>query len=73
MTCFVTFISSSSDYINNPYLRGKLVEALAMLTPKFLKKDFMKVDVWLFNEIAVQFLPEALIQFYIDIEQTGSM
>jgi len=71
MTCLTTFIASV-DYISNPYLRGKLIELLAAITPKALGKDFPTYNFWERNVISTEFLPGALVRFYIDIEHTGA-
>jgi ubiquitin conjugation factor E4 B len=70
----VTFISSS-DYIKNPYLRGKFIEVLGIFTPRQLKNLGLppfRFDTFESSTLAQLYLGPALIRFYVDVEITGA-
>jgi len=76
MDFLVTFISSS-DYIKNPYLRGRFIDVIGIFTPRQLKNLNLppfKFDPFEPASLALpqQFLGPALIRFYIDVEITGA-
>uniref|UniRef100_A0A6B2KXE7 RING-type E3 ubiquitin transferase n=1 Tax=Arcella intermedia TaxID=1963864 RepID=A0A6B2KXE7_9EUKA len=68
--CFLTTFIASPDYIKNPHLRGKLIDLLGCFTPAILKRSLQKDPFC--NTLAETFLPNALTEYYIDIEITGA-
>eukprot|EP00301_Raphidiophrys_heterophryoidea_P005361 c12258_g1_i1.p1 GENE.c12258_g1_i1~~c12258_g1_i1.p1 ORF type:complete len:765 (+),score=199.61 c12258_g1_i1:48-2297(+) len=69
MVMFCIQFMGNASYINNPYLRGKLVELVAASAPT---QDQVSDHVYVFDDpaVAVLLMP-ALIRFYVDIEHTG--
>jgi len=74
---FFMAFSSSKLHVNNPYLRGKLLEAMSMLIPKGKRHGFELgggnlVSLFEDHDISRRSLIPTLIQFYVDIEVTGA-
>eukprot|EP01126_Amoeba_proteus_P052886 TRINITY_DN6424_c0_g1_i5.p1 TRINITY_DN6424_c0_g1~~TRINITY_DN6424_c0_g1_i5.p1 ORF type:complete len:833 (+),score=164.73 TRINITY_DN6424_c0_g1_i5:176-2500(+) len=69
MTFITTFLATPT-YIKNPHLRTKLVEILAMLTPKKMKSP-LPINPFLASSFSCQYLGGALIKFFVDMEITG--
>ncbi|KJE97383.1 hypothetical protein, variant [Capsaspora owczarzaki ATCC 30864] len=68
----VTFIASVS-YIRNPYLRAKLVEIITRLTPEFTGQRVNRFGQLIERHpLAIEHLTPSLIQFFADVENTGS-
>eukprot|EP01122_Echinamoeba_exundans_P013130 TRINITY_DN5679_c0_g1_i1.p1 TRINITY_DN5679_c0_g1~~TRINITY_DN5679_c0_g1_i1.p1 ORF type:complete len:1180 (+),score=276.71 TRINITY_DN5679_c0_g1_i1:327-3866(+) len=65
-----TVLLASADYVKNPYVRGKFVQVMALLTPKRLGRTlpFNPFD----SQLATQFLPAAITKYWVDIEHTGA-
>jgi len=68
---FLTTFISSTNYIKNPYIRSKLVETISYITPKKLLRE-LRYNPFERSPIALRFLVPSLMQFYIDIEHTGT-
>jgi len=72
-------------YITNPHLRMNIVEVLRYFLPDMTKRragsvassgssdvSLVQIDLLYTNEFAKKFLIPALVNFYIDVEHTGS-
>lgn len=72
LTLFLIVFICSPNYIQNPYLVAKLVEALFLLSPSLhtLTEHFHQRI--LSHPLAQKHLAKALMKFYADIESTGS-
>ncbi|KAL5014805.1 hypothetical protein ScPMuIL_009075 [Solemya velum] len=62
----------SSSYLTNPYLTAKLVEVLFVINPTVQPRTEKLNERLLMNPLALGFLAPSLMQFYTDIETTGS-
>jgi ubiquitin conjugation factor E4 B len=74
MAFLVTFISSS-EFVKNPYLRGRFIEVLGLFTPRQLKTlglATLRFDPFESSTLAQHFLGPSLIRFYVDVEITGA-
>ena len=63
-------IIRSPKAVTNPYIGAKFIEVLSMFT--FFEKDVNWLPHFAESEILVENLMEALIQFYVEIEFSGS-
>mmetsp|Transcript_32953 Transcript_32953/g.54448 ORF Transcript_32953/g.54448 Transcript_32953/m.54448 type:complete len:1043 (-) Transcript_32953:431-3559(-) len=80
LTLMVTFIGSPK-YVKNPYLRATFTKLLRYLVPRNETDDEQQhgshgsqrlAAVFHTHTLAKRFLPQALMQFFVDIEFTGS-
>jgi len=72
LTFIVSFIGSAM-HLRNPYLRAKLVESLQALCPETYVKDEKKLhELFETHQLAMNHLAPLLLQFFVDIEFTGS-
>ncbi|XP_076451864.1 LOW QUALITY PROTEIN: ubiquitin conjugation factor E4 B-like [Babylonia areolata] len=62
----------SQNYIRNPYLLAKLVEVVFVMQPMVQPRAHKISQALLMHELALAFLTPALMQFYVDVETTGS-
>ncbi|XP_053378562.1 ubiquitin conjugation factor E4 B-like [Mercenaria mercenaria] len=62
----------SAHYSNNPYLVAKLVEVMFYFNPNVQPRMEKIHERFLLHDLSREFLAAALMQFYTDIEQTGS-
>ncbi|KAL8587345.1 hypothetical protein ACOMHN_045592 [Nucella lapillus] len=62
----------SQNYIRNPYLVAKLVEVVFVMQPMVQPRAHKISQALLTHELALGFLTPALMQFYVDVETTGS-
>ena len=70
-TNFITICLSSPTHLTNPYLRAKQVQMLSyMVEGKTAVPAMQGALQW--NHLAQMYILEALVQFYVDIEFTGS-
>ncbi|KAL4221583.1 Ubiquitin conjugation factor E4 B [Mactra antiquata] len=67
----VVFVCSA-NYSNNPYLMAKLVEVMFSFNPNVQPRMEKIHEKLLMHDLSREFLASALMQFYTDIEQTGS-
>ncbi|XP_052213480.1 ubiquitin conjugation factor E4 B-like isoform X2 [Dreissena polymorpha] len=67
----IVFICNT-NYVNNPYLVAKLVEVLFYLNPAVQPRMEAIHERVLLHDLSREFLAPALMQFYTDIESTGS-
>lgn len=65
-------IMCSSHCIKNPYLVAKIVEVVFILNPLVQNRTALLYDRFMTNPITQTILPSALMQFYTDVETTGS-
>lgn len=71
---FTISFMGSPTYVNNPYVRAKLVEVLRMWTPVDSRRNGATPFTQLFemHDLAVNHLSPSLLKLYVDIEFTGS-
>lgn len=62
----------SAHYSNNPYLVAKLVEVMFYFNPNVQPRMEKIHERLLLHDLSREFLAAALMQFYTEIEQTGS-
>ncbi|XP_052821362.1 ubiquitin conjugation factor E4 B-like [Mya arenaria] len=62
----------SPGYVNNPYLLAKLVEVMFYFNPAVQPRMDKIHERLLLHDLSREFLAPALMQFYTDIESTGS-
>lgn len=62
----------SPNYIQNPYLVAKLVEALFLLSPSLHHLTIHFHQRILSHPLAQKHLPRALMKFFADVESTGA-
>ena len=67
--CMVTFLDSPL-YFTNPYQRAKIVEVLSLFAPSNGGPPSKLFDTALSDPFSVQHLPNAVMQFYVDAEET---
>lgn len=68
---FMTVCLSSPTHLTNPYLRAKQVQMLSYMVEGASTVTAMQSALqW--NSLAQMYILEALVQFYVDIEFTGS-
>lgn len=72
-TCadFITICLSSPTHLTNPYLRAKQVEMLSYMVEGKAAVPVMQGALQ-YNPLPQMYILEALVQFYVDIEFTGS-
>eukprot|EP01105_Mastigella_eilhardi_P028801 TRINITY_DN975_c0_g1_i1.p1 TRINITY_DN975_c0_g1~~TRINITY_DN975_c0_g1_i1.p1 ORF type:complete len:1093 (-),score=286.71 TRINITY_DN975_c0_g1_i1:1415-4693(-) len=72
LVCFLGDVA----YIRNPYLRSKLVQLVRLLIPENDRSSTMSqqqlLSLFTSHEIAKAHLVSALMNFYVDIEYTGT-
>lgn len=68
---FIIMFMGSPKYINNPYLRAKMVEVLNCWMPR---RSGSTATATLFegHELSLEYLVRNLLKLYVDIEFTGS-
>eukprot|EP00051_Salpingoeca_urceolata_P010209 m.124540 g.124540 ORF g.124540 m.124540 type:complete len:1410 (+) comp16622_c0_seq4:1871-6100(+) len=67
---FILSFIGNKAFITNPYLRGKLVEVVALFSPGRRERGSKFFDILRSDARAVRFLGPALMQFYVDAEET---
>ena len=67
--CMVTFLDSP-QYFTNPYQRAKIIEVLSIFAPSNGGPPSKLFDTALSDPFSVQHLPNAMMQFYVDAEET---
>lgn len=71
VTFFVVFVCSP-NYISNPYLVAKIVEVLFVMNPSIQPAASKIHEMILSHPLALDNLAPALMNFYTDVETTGS-
>lgn len=75
MIKFIIIFINSVAYIRNPYLRAKLVEVIAVLTPDmqgYRRRTSRFGEIIERHPLALSHLASSLMRFYVDVENTGS-
>lgn len=72
LTLFLIVFICSPNYIQNPYLVAKLVEALFLLSPSLHSLTEHFHQRILSHPLAQKHLAKALMKFYADVESTGA-
>jgi len=67
--CLVTFVDSQ-DYVTNPYIRAKMVEVMSMFAYSRIQRDSSFFNAIQCDQLSVKHLAPALMQFYVDAEDT---
>ncbi|KAL3862635.1 hypothetical protein ACJMK2_008589, partial [Sinanodonta woodiana] len=68
----IVMMCSSGTYINNPYLVAKLVEVMYVMNPSVQPRVEKVNHRLVMHPLALGYLAPSLMQFYTDIETTGS-
>lgn len=71
VTFFVVFVCSP-NYISNPYLVAKIVEVLFVMNPSIQPAASKIHEMIVSHPLALDHLAPALMNFYTDVETTGS-
>eukprot|EP00054_Salpingoeca_dolichothecata_P022714 m.149553 g.149553 ORF g.149553 m.149553 type:complete len:911 (-) comp24434_c0_seq2:31-2763(-) len=67
---FMVTVIGQPNYVKNPYLRSKFVEALARYTPQLGPPNSRLLTQFFQEDIAVRHMTPFLMRFSVDIEET---